>query len=70
LNLVRQFYGACIDITRRTKPAHERAAAIRALRLELKAAVLAITTRHQNEQTARRAAIHRRRADHTPMSIK
>jgi hypothetical protein len=64
LNLLRQFYGACIDITRRTKPAHERAAAIRALRLELKAAVLAITTRHQNEQASRRAFARRRRETH------
>jgi hypothetical protein len=62
LNLLRQFYGACIDATRRAKPAHERAAAIRALRCELKAAILAITTRHRNEQIARRSTALLRRS--------
>jgi hypothetical protein len=63
LNILRQFYGACIDATRRSKPAHERAAAVRALRRELKAAVLAVTTRHRNEQAAHREAARR---VHTP----
>ena len=68
LNLLRQFYGAAIDATRRSTPKRERAAAIRALRRELKAAVLAITTRHRNEQAARREAVRRRRRLHEPNS--
>jgi hypothetical protein len=61
LDLIRQFYGAAIDVTRRTAPKRERAAAIRALRRELKAAILAVTTRYRNEQTSRRDFACRRR---------
>jgi 3-oxoacyl-(acyl-carrier-protein) synthase len=64
LDLLRRFYGAAIDATRRSVPKRERAAAIRALRRELKAAILAVTTRHRNEQASRRAALRRRREAH------
>jgi uncharacterized protein involved in exopolysaccharide biosynthesis len=65
---LRQFYGAAIDATQRTAPKHERVAAIRALRRELKAAILAITTRHRNEQAVRRVAARHRREAKTPTS--
>jgi hypothetical protein len=61
---LRQFYGAAINATRRATPKQERAAAIRALRRELKAAILAITTRHRDENTARLAALRRFRKPH------
>jgi hypothetical protein len=60
LDQLRRFYGACIEVTRRTKNARERAAAIRALRLDLRAAILAVTTRQRNEQASRREIIRRR----------
>jgi hypothetical protein len=66
LDLLRQFYGAAIDAVRRGAPKHERAAAIRALRRELKAAILAITTRQKNEQASRRAAARHRRELNKP----
>jgi len=66
LNLLRQFYGAAIDTTRRAAPKRERAAAIRALRRELKAAILAVITRHRNEQALRRAIARQRRELHGP----
>jgi hypothetical protein len=63
LTLLRQSYGAAIDATRRSAPKRDLAAAVRALRRELKAAIFAITTRHRNEQASRRAlARHRREA--------
>jgi hypothetical protein len=65
---VRCFYGAAIDITRRTAPKGERAAAIRTLRRELKAAILAITARHRNEQASRREAARHRPKLHEPNS--
>jgi hypothetical protein len=61
LNLLRQFYGAAIDATRRTASKQERAAAIRALRRELKATIFAVTSRHRNEQASRRALARHRR---------
>jgi len=70
LDLLRRLYSARIDVARRTAPARERPAAIRALRRELKAAILAVTTRHRNEQASRRHAILRRRADRDQMPVK
>ena len=61
LALLRQFYGAAIDIARRTVLRRDRPAAIRALRRELKAAIFAVTTRHRNEQASRRALLRYRR---------
>lgn len=59
LDLMRRFYSAAIDVARRAVPRRDRAAAIRAIRRELKAAILAVTTRHRNEKASRRAAIKR-----------
>jgi len=68
LDLLRQLYGARIETARRVKPGQERAAAIRALRRELKAATLAITTRHREEQAIGRAAVRSRKAiDYAPI---
>ena len=70
ISLLRAFYGSAIDTVRRTAPTLERAAAIRALRRELKAAILAITSRHRSEQATRRAAVRRRREAHDQKPIK
>jgi hypothetical protein len=49
-------YGARIEATQRSAPKHERAAAIRALRQELRAALREVTERRRNESAARREA--------------
>lgn len=61
LTLLRQLYGARIEITLRDLPRHKRAAAIKALRRELKAAIRAITERRSEERAARRIAARLRR---------
>lgn len=63
ITLLRQLYGARIEAARRNTPAHDRAAMIRALRNELKAAIRAVTERKRETAAARRkAAAHRREA--------
>lgn len=61
LLLLRQLYGARIEIARRNAPRPDRAAAIKALRLDLKAAILAVTARRRIEQATRRDAALLRR---------
>lgn len=59
LMLLRRLYGARIEAVRRDMPANERAAAIRALRLDLKAAILAITECKRQKQATRWAGRRR-----------
>lgn len=61
LSLLRQLYGARIEIARRHIPRRDRAAAIKALRLELKVAILAVTERARRERAARREAVRLRK---------
>lgn len=61
LAFLRQIYGARIEIARRNTPHRERAAAIKALRLELKAAIRAVTERRREERAVRREAARLRR---------
>ena len=66
ISLLRQLYGARIEAARRNTPAHDRAAMIRALRNELKAAIRAVTERKRETAAARRKAAAHRREERQP----
>jgi hypothetical protein len=57
LTLLRCFYGARIEAARRDLPASQRAAAVVALRQELKAATRALLHRERSEKALRRARL-------------
>jgi hypothetical protein len=66
LNLLRALYGARIEAVRRDKPKADRAAAISALRHELKVAIRALTERRRNDAASRRATWRQRRQPREP----
>jgi hypothetical protein len=54
ISLLRSMFGARIEAVRRTTSKRDRVAAIKALRQELKAAILAVTERKLSDRAARR----------------
>ena len=70
LDALRLLYGARIAALRRSLPKRERAAAIKALRNEKKAAVRELTERKRQENAARRAADRLRRPPPDPSPAK
>jgi len=62
ISLLRAFFGAAIAAVRRDVPKNDRAAANKALRQRLKAAILAVTERRRQATANRRAARRSQRA--------
>jgi hypothetical protein len=63
LSALSLLYGARIEATRRATPKSERAAAIKALRRDKKAAARQITERRRNERVSQRFAAQRKRIE-------
>jgi hypothetical protein len=70
LTLLRQLYGARIEAVRRTVSKHDRTAAIRALRNELKADMRSLVERNRIDRAAHREAKHRSWTSRDPSATK